>query len=123
MQRKTSQRNAILDALRGAGRPMSAEDLTGLARTSVASLNRATVYRNLRLLIGAGRVRRLAHPELGPLYELADLDHHHHFHCRLCDRVFEIPGCALDVRIATPPGFRTDDHEVFLYGNCADCRG
>jgi Fur family ferric uptake transcriptional regulator len=121
MNRKTSQRAAIMDVFRRTDRPLTVEAVLRDGRSAVGSLNKATVYRNLRMLLGIGWLRRVSHPELGALYERTGKDHHHHFHCRGCDRLFEIPGCALDVSGSTPPGFRTDTHDVFLYGTCASC--
>ena len=123
MKRHTNQRRAIHAVLDAAERPLSVDEVLKRGKQLVPSLNRATVYRNLHVMVTAGWVRRLAHPEQGTLYETAARGHHHHFHCRACDRVFELPGCALDVRRSTPAGFRTDAHEVFLYGVCPTCQG
>ncbi len=122
MSRRTSQRAAILSVLRNAERPLSVHDIVERGRAEAPRLSRATVYRNLRVFLEKGEVRAVAHPDLGTLYEAADRGHHHHFHCRVCDRLYELPGCALDVRGSTPPGFRTERHEVFLYGACPECR-
>ena len=56
-------------------------------------------------------------------YERSGKGHHHHFQCRACNRLFEIAGCAYNARSMTPPGFVTEDHEVYLYGICPSCRG
>ncbi len=121
MAKRTCQREAIRQVFAHAGSPLSAEDVLSLGRQHVEHLSLATVYRNLRMLVSEGEVRKLNHPELGPLYERANLSHHHHFHCRRCDRLYELAECALDVTGSTPDGFRTDEHEVFLYGICANC--
>jgi Fur family ferric uptake transcriptional regulator len=64
---------------------------------------------------------RIRTPELGSLYEKAGKEHHHHFQCRSCDRLYEISGCAFSERVSTPPGFVTERHEVYLYGICPAC--
>lgn len=121
LHRQTVQRIAIAQVIGGAERPLSAEDVLARARASVPSLDRSTVYRNLKAMAQEGTIRKVVHPELGALYELASKAHHHHFYCRECDQVFELPGCALDVSGSTPPGFQTYSHEVFLYGACPEC--
>lgn len=120
--RNTSQRKAIEEVIRRKARPLDVAEIVREGRKKVPSLNEATVYRNLKALEAHGILQRVKHPERGTLYEAAGKDHHHHFHCRICARVYELPGCALSERPWTPPGFITEEHEVFLKGVCAACR-
>jgi len=120
--RNTSQRRAIEDAIRRMARPLCVDEIVREGRKTVPSLNEATVYRHLKCLTARGLLRRIKHPDLGTLYEVANKEHHHHFHCRVCERVYELPGCALNEDDATPPGFVTEDHEVFLNGVCSTCK-
>lgn len=122
MKRKTVQRDAIQEVFLRKNRPLRVEEILEFGRSAVESLNQATVYRNLKLLVESGWLRTIHHPEAGTLYERAEKEHHHHFHCRSCDRVFELPGCALNERKSTPPGFIAEGHEVFLFGLCSSCR-
>jgi Fur family ferric uptake transcriptional regulator len=62
-------------------------------------------------------------PGESPRYEEAGKAHHHHFHCRKCDRVFEVDGCDAIFRRITPQGFRLESHDLTLSGLCADCAG
>jgi Fur family ferric uptake transcriptional regulator len=121
MKRKTSQRNAIQQVFRKTDCPLGAEEVLGAARQIVDSLNPSTVYRNLKILVETGWLRKIRHPDLGTLYESADKGHHHLFHCRSCNKVFDLPGCALNEEKSTPPGFVSERHEVFLFGVCASC--
>ena len=120
MQRKTIQREAIQEVFRQAGRPLRLEDILALGRELVPSLNQATVYRNLKLLVEAGWLEQVQHPALGAIYERSGLAHHHHFHCNACDRIYELPGCVLNAA-ATPAGFVVQRHEIFLSGLCPAC--
>ncbi len=67
--------------------------------------------------------RPLGVDEILSLYERTGRGHHHHFHCRACNRVFELPGCALKEEGAAPEGFVVEDHEIFLFGVCPSCIG
>jgi Fur family transcriptional regulator, ferric uptake regulator len=119
--RKTQQRDAIRQVFLQHTRPLRITEVIAYGRESAPTLDQATVYRNLKRLVAEGWLLRLTHPDLGTLYERAGKDHHHHFHCRKCDQVLELPGCGLkDGRLA-PRGFVVQDHEVFLSGVCADC--
>ncbi len=51
-------------------------------------------------------------------HEAAGLEHHHHFHGDVCDRVFDIPGCLPKVHSLAPPGFVAKTHELMLKGSC-----
>jgi Fur family ferric uptake transcriptional regulator len=121
MKRKTTQKEAIQQVFRQADRPLGIEEILRAGRERVPALNRATVYRNVKLFLEEGWLVRFNHPTRGTLYERAGKGHHHHFHCRICDRVFELPGCALNEKEAVPEGFLTESHEVFLSGVCSSC--
>lgn len=121
LKRNTSQRTAMEEILRRAERPLGIREILEQGRARVPSLNQATVYRNLKLLVDEGRLIMITHPTLGTLYEQAGKDHHHHFHCRVCDKVFVLPGCPLMEGASSPPGFVTEEHEVYLFGVCAAC--
>jgi Fur family ferric uptake transcriptional regulator len=121
MQRKTSQRAAIEEVFRVADRPLGIEEILRQGRTRVESLNQATVYRNLKLLVEQGWLKPFSHPAMGTLYERTGKGHHHHFHCHDCNRVFELPGCTLNQQTAAPQGFIVEEHDVFLFGVCPSC--
>ncbi len=121
IQRDTRQRKAIRKALREAGHPLSPKELLEKARDEVEGLGIATVYRNLKALQEEGWLVPVELPGDTPRYELAGKDHHHHFHCRECDRVYEVDGCPGNVRALTPDGFQLEDHEFVLYGLCERC--
>lgn len=122
MKRKTTQRNAIQEVFQQIDRPLGIDEILKTGRQTVTSLNQATVYRNLKLLVQKGWLKKINTPDLGALYERSGKEHHHHFQCRSCDRLFEISGCAFNERSSTPPGFITEGHEVYLYGICSACR-
>jgi Fur family ferric uptake transcriptional regulator len=122
MTRKTEQRTAIRKAFGRVDRPLSVQEVLGLAQEHVPGLGIATVYRNLKALVEEGWLAMVDMPGQAARYERAELDHHHHFQCEACDRVFDIPGCAEHVyHHNTPAGFVVNRHEVMLYGLCADC--
>jgi Fur family transcriptional regulator, ferric uptake regulator len=123
MKRKTSQRAAIEQTFRNQDRALGIEEILRSGREVVESLNLATVYRNLKLLVEKGWLKQISHPLLGTLYERTGKAHHHHFHCHACNRVFELPGCALNEDDAAPKGFVVENHEVFLFGICPSCAG
>lgn len=123
MERKTRQREAIWLAFERASRPLGPLEILDAAQRDVPRLGLATVYRNIKALIGEGRLRVVELPGSADRYEVAGKDHHHHFHCRACDGVFEVETCPGDFEAVTPVGFHLEKHEVTLYGICESCAG
>jgi Fur family ferric uptake transcriptional regulator len=121
IERDTQQRRAIRSVIDGTGRPMSPREVLRSALPQSPGLGIATVYRTLKSGVDAGWLTAVELPGEPPRYESTGKSHHHHFHCRSCDRVYEIEGCPDDLRSLTPPGFSLEAHEVVLYGRCAEC--
>lgn len=120
-ERSTRQRKAIEDALVRAERPMTPEELLESARGEVPNMGIATVYRAIKDMRGTGDVVAVEVPGHPTCYESAHRGHHHHFHCRGCQRVFEVEACAHGINAMAPAGFRIEDHEIVLRGLCAAC--
>lgn len=119
--RGTRQRQAIRRVLEIADRPLSPQEVLDHAQGVIPGMGLATVYRALKTLVEEGWAVAVDLPGKPPRYELAGKDHHHHFHCRGCGRVFEVSGCPGNITAITPPGFRLEGHEVVLYGVCPEC--
>ncbi|MGQ0648272.1 MAG: Fur family transcriptional regulator [Gemmatimonadaceae bacterium] len=121
MERRTRQWAAIDKVVREAERPLTPQEVLAAAKSRVPGLGIATVYRALRTMLNAGSARLVEIPGSAPRYEPAHLEHHHHFHCRACHRVYEIGGCPGNLNRLAPPGFELDGHDVVLYGRCERC--
>ena len=121
MERSTRQRSAIRTVIDDAGRPLSPQEVLDAAQVDVPALSLATVYRNLKQLLEAGEIQAVSLPGDSPRYESAHHDHHHHFQCMSCQRVFDIHACPGDMAALAPRGFTVESHELTLYGRCADC--
>lgn len=122
MQRQTKQREAVLEALRGAGRALTAEELWAAARPQAPRLGVRTVYRQIRELIADGQLVGLDYPGQPPRYELANPEgHHSHLVCRGCGKLWDLPGEPV-VQFTPPPGFVVTGEEVVFYGWCPHCK-
>lgn len=121
MPRRTEQRDAIRDVFQETDRPLNAQEVLEFAQEQVPGIGIATVYRNIKALIAEGWIVSVDLPNEPSRYELADLDHHHHFQCTTCQRVFDVPGCTHGLASSAPAGFEVEHHEVLLYGTCPDC--
>ncbi|MBX9716273.1 MAG: transcriptional repressor [Burkholderiaceae bacterium] len=150
MERLTRQRQAVVDALARSGQALSPQELLERAKTAVPSLNLSTVYRQIKGLQDAGDIVRVELPGQPPRFEVAASanvradavhhddshaarhhlhaspadaipEHHHHFHCTACDRVFPIHACPGPMNDLAPPGFEVQRHDLTLRGRCASC--
>ncbi len=120
-ERDTRQKRAIRKVFATENRPLSTEQVHTAARVDIEGLGLATVYRSIRNLIDDGWLTVIDVPGQGTLYEIAGKAHHHHFSCDACHRVFELEGCANDISVILPRGFRASGHEITVHGRCADC--
>lgn len=102
-------------------KPLGIDEILLKGREMVESLNQATVYRNLKLMVERGWLKQISHPSLGTLWERAEKGHHHHFYCHVCNGIYDLPGCALNQEEAVPAGFIIEDHEIFISGICSTC--
>ncbi len=121
MERNTRQRSAIRDAIAQADRPLLPQEVLDAAQKDVPGLGIATVYRNLKVLVGEGELQAVNLPGENPRFELVGHQHHHHFQCRQCQRVFDVHACPGDLSRLAPQGFTVEDHDLTLYGRCSDC--
>ena len=119
--RATIQRSAIRAAFEHADRPLSPGETLAAAQQRVPQLGSATVYRNIRNLVDEGWLAEVPLPGAPNRYEIAGKHHHHHFRCRICDRVYEVDSCPPDLRSLIPRGFKLESHEITLLGRCPHC--
>jgi Fur family peroxide stress response transcriptional regulator len=120
--RKTVQRQAILECVRGRADHPSADDVYACVRGKLPGLSRTTVYRVLDALVRAGLVRRVNQPGARVRYD-ARTDRHHHVVCLRCERILDLDARALNaLRLPRVPGFRVHDYSVHFSGVCASCR-
>jgi Fur family ferric uptake transcriptional regulator len=123
MERTTAQRKAIHTVLENAGRPLSPPEIFQEARHMAPGLGMATVYRTIKRLIDDNAIAQVGLPGEAPRYERAGMEHHHHFRCSGCNRVFDWFGCVCPCEESAPKGFQVDGHEVYLFGLCVECVG
>jgi Fur family transcriptional regulator, ferric uptake regulator len=119
--RDTRQRRAIRAAFLGTDRPLDPTEVLTLAATGHSSLGIATVYRNIKSLLEEGWLTPVELPGEVTHYELAGKEHHHHFHCRTCGKVYELNACLPNVQKLAPQGFQVAGHDLLLYGACREC--
>lgn len=123
-ERVTPQRVLVAETLSDAGRQLSAQELWRRVRLRLPGVGRATVFRTLEALVGAGAARRLEREGHVSAYVACRPAHHHHLVCTRCGRVEEIDEGyvrPMAEQLADRRGFVIDDARLDFYGRCAQC--
>ena len=122
--RVTKPRLLVYDVLRVSGGHRSADDVAALLADRGDPLPRGSVYNVLADLTAAGL---LMCADVGPgraLYEVAER-WHHHFICRVCGVVLDVPCVRGEKPCLDPPASlpgTVEEAQVLFRGVCDQCR-
>jgi Fe2+ or Zn2+ uptake regulation protein len=127
-QRYTPMRQALVATVAAAGRPLSVPEILALS----VGLPQSSAYRNVKVLIDAGVVRRVSGIDDHDRFELAEelAGHHHHLICGRCGKVEDVTPSPRLKRamaeaacvVAEEQGYQVTGHQFNLVGLCPDCR-
>jgi Fur family ferric uptake transcriptional regulator len=122
-ERNTRQRETIVEVIQEAAGPLTVPEIFERAQQRIPGLGIATVYRTVKLLGEARQVQVVILPSGETRYESAELGHHHHFHCRICETVYDMETCLVRVPESrkVDQGFVIESHELTCYGVCPRC--
>lgn len=120
--RITPQRFAVYASLRSRTDHPTVEQLLNELNQDFPVSSQATVYSSLQALQAVGLVREVL-LEPGITRYDANVDHHHHFRCRTCGTIEDIPWTALDTLDLKQmrDGLKPERYEVTVYGVCDQC--
>jgi Fur family ferric uptake transcriptional regulator len=123
--RITPQREMIIEAIAHQGNHINAEDVFTLVQQRTQSMNIATVYRTLDLLVEQGLVSRIDLGEGRVMYATTQHGPHIHLVCRRCGRIIDADQellSALKDRLETEYQFAADLQHISLLGLCSSCQ-
>lgn len=104
--------------------PLTAKELEEILENANLSVNKTTVYRELKFLVNNGYIVEVHILPNEVSYESSELKHHHHLVCDICGRVDSFTKCfakELEGDIYQKKGFKIKRHTFELYGTCANC--
>lgn len=123
----TAERRAIATALFQTDSHLEADELLARLSAGGSTVSRATVYRTLDLLVGAGLARKVRLGTDHNYFEhILGRRQHEHMVCIACGQViewFDADVARLVERNASQRGFETARYTVQVFGRCADCAG
>jgi len=125
--RYTGARRALIEALVGAGRPLTVDEIVVRAPGQRPS----SVYRNLAVFEAEGIVHRMAGVGEFARFELTEalVGHHHHLACRECGAMTDVH-LPSDLEgdldrvlsdLAQAEGFELSSHVLDVVGTCRSC--
>ncbi|WP_300765899.1 Fur family transcriptional regulator [uncultured Bifidobacterium sp.] len=123
--RRTWQRRAVLEQLRGCDDFVSAQGLHRLLEASGTSIGLSTVYRQLNSLAEAGLADTIRLNERQMFRVCEDgSKHHHHLVCERCGKTFEIEPPDQDwfASVARRHDFIVTSHTMEVFGLCSECQ-
>jgi Fur family transcriptional regulator, stress-responsive regulator len=100
------------------------ESIIGAARQDLGEVSHQAVYDVLRVLTGAGLLRRIQPSGTVARYEARVGDNHHHVVCRSCGAIADVDcatGHAPCLTASDDSGFVIDEAEVTYWGTCPQC--
>jgi Fur family ferric uptake transcriptional regulator len=122
--RVTRPRLAVLDAVH-AHAHADTETVIDAVRRDLGEVSHQAVYDVLRVLTGAGLVRRIQPSGSVARYEARVDDNHHHAVCRSCGAIADVD-CAVGetpcLAASDDSGFVIDEAEVVYWGLCPECQ-
>ena len=122
--RYSKKREAILEAMRMTKSHPTAEWLYQQLKPEHPDLSLGTVYRNLTFFREQGVIRSVGVVDGHERFD-ANTENHTHFVCTCCHSVIDIPDIAageqVEQQVCRQYGFRTDHHDLTVFGTCDQC--
>ena len=100
------------------------DSIIGAVRRDLPGVSHQAVYDVLRVLSGAGLVRRIQPSGSVARYESRVGDNHHHVVCRVCGTIADVDcavGHAPCLTASDDADFAIDEAEVIYWGRCPSC--
>lgn len=124
MIKRSKQRDAILEFLKGCKDHPTAEVIYQNLKEQIPGLSPGTVYRNLALLSSHGEITRLSVGDTAEHYD-GNPSPHYHFYCTGCGALQDIPMPVLtNLNVLAGQLFSgsIEGHTVYFYGTCKHCK-
>jgi Fur family peroxide stress response transcriptional regulator len=122
-KRTTRQLEQVFKALQGDHTHPFADEIYRRVHEKLPRISLATVYRNLRSLVEAGKIGTLLLDQQGARYD-PEISEHDHFICERCGRVSDLflrRARRIDLTSLAKDGYVVTKHNVTVYGMCQVC--
>jgi Fur family ferric uptake transcriptional regulator len=123
--RITPQREMIIEAVAHQGNHINADEVFALIQKRTQSMNIATVYRTLELLVEQGLASRIDLSEDRVIYTTHQHGSHIHLVCRQCGQVIDADQDLLSTfnyQLQSDYHFAADLQHISVLGLCSECQ-
>ena len=124
--RNTPEREEIVKEIFSEREHFDVDELYLRLRQKGSRVSKASIYRNLPLIIESGLIREVWHEDGHMHYEpLYGVSHHCHLRCINCGEVIEFVAKeieGIERRLAEDYDFEIMDHRLNVVGYCSKCR-
>ena len=121
-QRRSKQRELILEELKGVSCHPTADELYELVRKRLSNISLGTVYRNLDFLASNGIILKIETD--GKNRFDGNVDPHAHIRCTACGRIDDIETDILEMPLLgslAAKGYEVERCCIKYYGLCPEC--
>lgn len=120
----TMQRKIILETMESIPYHTTLEELLAAVQKQRPGVGQATIYRTMKLFVGAKIVEEHRFDDGITRYEIREEgEHHDHLICLSCGHIIEFEDDLIEKRqnlIAEELGIRITTHKMELYGHCIE---
>ncbi len=125
-ERMTVARRSILRVFADAATPMTAVAILTDLQKQKKSINKTTVYRELKFLEAKRVIRAMQFDERNKRYELTPEEHKHHLICTACKKIENVvldhDLDAVEEKLTAQSRFKVQRHALEFYGLCGKCQ-
>ncbi len=115
IRRNTLQKEIVIKTIQDIDKHATADEIFLYINKIHPSISRATIYRNLNILVEEGLITRVDIPN-SPTYFDKRLDKHHHLKCIKCGLIHDI-----DINIPDLENCGME-YDIYFKGICPKCK-
>ena len=123
-RRNTIQKDLVLKTVQELKRHLTADEVYESIKKEHPTIGRGTVYRNLKILVEEGAIRKVEVPDGSDRFDFT-LKDHYHVKCVKCGDIFDVDMEQLPdlkAKIRDTHGMEFLGYDIFFKGICPACR-
>lgn len=123
-KRNTIQKELVLNAVTKMRRHVTADEVYDYIKKDYPSIGKGTVYRNLSILAGEAKIRKVEIPGGADQYDFT-LTRHYHVRCVECGKIFDVnlnEVKEIDAFMHAEYDIQLLDYDIIFKGICKDCQ-